>query len=336
MKNILEKLVHKKESMLRGMKILVNSFGSIILSSSLCLCIGIYLGRVIKRDNSIITDITVGVLIITLYIILFIYYKYEYNRIGIEEKEKNKYLKFIFWGMVFTLFCIFMVQTYEKFLESYKHNIFGIDQTQYIIILNFIIFMVLGAVVYQICTSKYNIKNISKDGIELERVIENNNLEFMKTNTQLTENIYNELGELDKVVDFLISRGKLKKGMSEEEYLKIVDLLCSSLLRCNSKINTQIYSEIDYKSYLEIDEALGQRELKLLHARYEKYGIIKLENDLHIKYKYAAFHKFDSSACYIVMKFDEIFDIQIGRLLYAYIQVFEAIYSKYLIIKENE
>ncbi|MDO5519341.1 MAG: hypothetical protein Q4G58_02495 [bacterium] len=276
-----------------------------------------------------------AILLISIFIMF--YYHYEYNRIGIEKRRSFKYLKYFYWGVSFLLFLLYMKTVYGKFLTTYEKNILGIDQGQYIILVNFILFFLFAYLLLQLIAGGFRIKNIGKDGIELERVIEDNSIEKIQNNAEVVSAIYSELGELDKVVDYLFTINKLHQDISEPEYLNVLQLLLSSLVDGRKDIQITLYDAAAYQDYLNAEVGLSNQEINFLNYKYTKYGIIKVENGLHIRYDYAPFHGFateQTKYCYIVIGFNEIYDIEIGKLVYAYIKVFEALYSKYILISD--
>lgn len=236
---------------------------------------------------------------------------------------------------MFVAFSIYIALSYERYLATYEKNIFGINQSQYIIILNFLLFFLIGMIIYQFLAGGVRIKNIGKEGIELEQVIEENSISAMQTSTELTSNIYFELGELDKVVDYLYSNQVIGPEITEEKYLNVLQTLLSSLVNDKDHVEIKVFNVNNYVNYLKDIVGLANREIKILNHNYKEYGIIRVENGIHIKYEFAPFHNFTSNSCYIVMEFSEIYDIETGKLIYAYIKVFEALYSKYLLIGES-
>ena len=190
-------------------------------------------------------------------------------------------------------------------------------------------------IIYQFLAGGVRIKNIGKEGIELEQVIEENSISAMQTSTELTSNIYFELGELDKVVDYLYSNQVIGPEITEEKYLNVLQTLLSSLVNDKDHVEIKVFNVNNYVNYLKDIVGLANREIKILNHNYKEYGIIRVENGIHIKYEFAPFHNFTSNSCYIVMEFSEIYDIETGKLIYAYIKVFEALYSKYLLIGES-
>lgn len=189
-------------------------------------------------------------------------------------------------------------------------------------------------IIYQIIAINYRIKNIGKGGIELERVIEENSIGAMQDNSELVEKIYRELGDLDSVVDYLYVTGKLENYMEEDEYLDILKLICNSLFNGTENIKIRVFNEKEYEKYLKADVGLSNRERRILTYRYEEYGIVKVDEGIHIKYRYASFHSFQNEQCYIVIQTKQIYDMQLGKLVYAYIKLFEALYSKYILIEQ--
>ncbi|MDO5293044.1 MAG: hypothetical protein Q4F05_09870 [bacterium] len=315
----------------------IHTFGSITLSCVFCILLGYIICDIARQDTTLFTSLILIAAILILSIFIMFYYHYEYNRIGIERRKSLKYLKHFYWGISFLCFVLYMKVVYARFLKTYDKNIFGIDQGQYILLINFILFFCFAYLLLQIITGGFRIKNIGKNGIELERVIEDNSIEKIQNNAEVVSDIYCELGELDKVVDYLFSINKLHQEISEPDYLSVLQLLLSSLVEGKKDIKITLYDDGSYKEYLSKEVGLSNREIKVLDYKYTKYGIIKVENGLHIRYDYAPFHGFatdQTKYCYIVIAFREIYDIEIGKLIYAYIKVFEALYSKYILISD--
>ena len=79
-----------------------------------------------------------------------------------------------------------MANTYDTYLKTYEKNIFGIDQRQYIVLINYLMFLLVALMIVGAMEGKFRVKNIGKDGIELERVIEETRipLDYVVPNSQ--------------------------------------------------------------------------------------------------------------------------------------------------------
>lgn len=252
-----------------------------------------------------------------------------------EKKQTTRFLKQFYWVMSHVIFVFYMANTYDTYLKTYEKNIFGIDQRQYIVLINYLMFLLVALMIVGAMEGKFRVKNIGKDGIELERVIEETSIEAFKNNSEIVSKIYEELAELDKIVDFLFSVNQLSGEIEETEYLSQVEFLCKSLVSRSNSATIEVYNGSDYDEYLKTNLGLQKSEQKLLHYKFHKYNVIKVENGIHIKYEYAPFHNFltETNKCYyIVLTLDDIIDINVGQLIYSYLKVFESLESKYILL----
>ena len=104
-------------------------------------------------------------------ILITISFEIDMSRFMIKADKKRRSIIYVYWAFAFIIFSLYYTMNYEKFKLTYKTNIFGLDQMQYIYLVNFTIFLVLGILIYQIIIQQYSIKNIGKGGVELERIV---------------------------------------------------------------------------------------------------------------------------------------------------------------------
>lgn len=276
--------------------------------------------------------------ILVLGIVVAISFEMDMSRFMIKANKKRRCMIYIYWAFAFILFALYYTLNCKKFVVTYKTNFLGIDQMQYIFLVNFIIFLVLGILIYQIIIQQYSIKNIGKGGVELERIVTNDGLAALETNTDMVSSICKQLGALDEIVQYLYYQGYVDELLPYADYVDILGRILLPLSENHDDVIIQALTETEYAQYLNNDDFLSVGRIHKIVYELDKYGILKVEDTIHIKYKLAPFHEYTKYPnAYIIVKLGPLYDIKIGELIYAYVKSFEALYSKYvmLLIKER-
>ncbi len=277
--------------------------------------------------------------VILIGILITISFEIDMSRFMIKADKKRRSIIYVYWAFAFIIFTLYYALNYEKFKVTYKTNIFGIDQMQYIYLVNFAIFLVLGILIYQIIIQQYSIKNIGKGGVELERIVTNDGLAALETNTDMVSSICKQLGALDEIVQYLYYQGYVDDLLPYTDYVDILGRILLPLSENHDDVIIQALTESRYLTYLNHENSLSVGRIKKITYELDKYGILKVEDTIHIKYKLAAFHEYKNHPyVFIVVKLGPLYDIKIGELIYAYVKSFEALYSKYvmLLLQERE
>ena len=259
--------------------------------------------------------------VILIGILITISFEIDMSRFMIKADKKRRSIIYVYWAFAFIIFTLYYALNYEKFKVTYKTNIFGIDQMQYIYLVNFAIFLVLGILIYQIIIQQYSIKNIGKGGVELERIVTNDGLAALETNTDMVSSICKQLGALDEIVQYLYYQGYVDDLLPYTDYVDILGRILLPLSENHDDVIIQALTESRYLAYLNHENSLSVGRIK------------------KITYELDAFHEYKNHPyVYIVVKLGPLYDIKIGELIYAYVKSFEALYSKYvmLLLQERE
>ena len=300
----------------------------LLLFPCICLGIGFYCGNTIGVvGNRKLIYILGAIFVVACFIQLF--YDYHLTRIHVNDERKNHILKKWYWGILGLIFACFYNYYYPIYIKSYKENIFGIDQNQYIFIVNISLFLVLGIFINQILFRNYSIKNIGKDGIELECNEDINTL-ALETNTEMIRRMGEQLAALDEVVDALCELGYVDAKLEYSLYNDLLERVLQPITYDLEEVFIEVLSKDEYESFLRTEMKLPQYVIKKNNYLFAECGIIGIDDYIHIKFKLAEFHEFVERESYIVVKLDTLYDISVGELLYGYLKSFEALYSKYL------
>lgn len=298
-----------------------------VLIALMCFVVGIYWGgnHIDFKQNGQFILYLIAVIVMGMLVLL--YYNYQMARIKINPSVRRKQLTYWYWGMVGVLFLMYMYRHYSIFLASYEKNPFGINQEQYVILVNLVIVVVIGSVFYLILFQRYSIKNIGKDGIELEREIE---VQVLQTNTDIISKIGQQLGALDEVVHQLDLMGYVDPYLDYESYINLMERILYPITEKLDEVYISVFSKKQYEDYMYKDKGYTTAMVKKASYNLKDCGIIKVEDSIHIKYKLANFQNYKEQEVYIIIQLGSLYDIKVGELIYGYIKCFEALYSKYL------
>ncbi|WP_167956305.1 hypothetical protein [Anaerosporobacter faecicola] len=318
---------------MRGIKKFLHSIWGKIFFLLIGLVIGVILGAYHIEVAYFPSVLAMMACVLVLGIFMAINFEIDLSRFMIKADKKRQYTQYVYWAIVFLLFALYYNYNYEKFLKTYQRNIFGIDQRQYIFLVNFLIFLIMSIIIYQIIIQQYRIKNIGKGGVELERIVSNDGLAALETNTDMVSSICKQLGALDEIVQYLYHQGYVDDRLPYKEYVGILDRILLPLSEKHDDVVIQAFTKKEYKEYLDHEVTLTTGRVKKIAYELDKYGILKVEDTIHIQYRLAAFHEYTKDPyVYIVVKLGPLYDIKIGELIYAYVKSFEALYSKYVML----
>ncbi len=315
----------------------IHSIWGNLLFLLLGLIIGSIIGASIIDIKSFPSVLCLMACLLVLGIVVAISFVIDMSRFMIKPNKKRRYIIYIYWAFAFILFVLYYSLNCNNFELTYKTNILGIDQGQYIFLVNFIIFIVLGILIYQIIIQQYSIKNIGKGGVELERIVTNDGLAALETNTDMVSSICKQLGALDEIVQYLYYQGYVDELLPYADYVDILGRILLPLSENHDDVIIQALTETDYTQYLNNEDSLSMGRIHKIVYELDKYGILKVEDTIHIKYKLAPFHEYTKNPnVYIIVRLGPLYDIKIGELIYAYVKSFEALYSKYVMLTLKE
>lgn len=299
----------------------------IILAAILSFLLGSYLGGNYINGNQNSSFLVLFSAILVVGLLIMLYYNYQMSRIMINSIERKRKLTYWYWGVMLFLFAIYFSKEYPNLLQTYEKNSYGINQTQYIFLVNIGLFFLIGLLIYVVVFQQYSIKHISKDGIELEKAVE---VKMLEKNTDIISRISRQLGALDEVINALDGMGYVDENLEYDTYVDLLERILYPISENQEEVVIQVCSLSDYESYMYKEKGYSKGMVKKAFYNLKDCGIIKVEDSIHIKYKLGGFQKFEEREAYIIVQLGTLYDIKIGELIYGYIKCFEALYSKYM------
>lgn len=297
---------------------------------------GEFLRRLIKTSNGIIAIALVDVIVIGL--ITYFYYSYlmKHQTVAIESGQRVRH--YWYWMMVVLLFFVYYMSNIERFKKTYSPNGLGIDQEQYIFLINGAIFVLAGLVVYYFMIRRFEIKSISitTAGIELSlpEVIAETQKESLNINTSLIRTISDHICKIDELIYYLSTINYISETIPLGQYIDILKSVLIPITEHYEEMSITVLTESEFEHYLVEELALKRRIVEKLQNILKNDEIYRYENELFLSYELAEFHNYSESVnIYIVIHIEELFADEVGQLIYTYINVFEALYSKYCLIK---
>lgn len=188
-------------------------------------------------------------------------------------------------------------------------------------------FLIIGSILHAIVFQQYNIKSISKDGIELEKSVE---ITVLENSNTIISKISEQLGALDEIVYALYEIGYVKKDLKLCEYTNLLERILVPIAHGYEGVYIQVFDYTKYLKFMKQEKGYSTGLIKKVFYGYTECGIIPVEDGIHIKYKLAGIQEFNEKEVYITIELGTLFDIKIGELIYGYIKCFEALYSKYI------
>jgi membrane protease YdiL (CAAX protease family) len=152
----------------RHIKIWSTSIGTLILFIIIGFTYGIVLEskfnlQFYTNDGNVLLFFSLIVLISS---VIHIFYKRQCKLSGTIYELDNKSFKTFFYSFSFVCFAIYYNMNKTFFSNTYSQNKFGIDQSQYILIINFIGYFLILTLIYTVLFKNYSLKKLGKDGIE--------------------------------------------------------------------------------------------------------------------------------------------------------------------------
>lgn len=278
-----------------------------------------------------------AVLLIIVGTLVAIHYEYEYSRRYVERKRITQLLRYWYWSVICLFFFIFYSVNRTSYLSTYKANMFGIDQEQYILIVNLLIFFLLGFVIYFIIVKDISIAKISKEGIEITstqglQVKEQENL--LLTFEKMIHIFAERMLQLDEDVEYLKTKGFVSENFTMQEYLEILRCFLNLIEQEDETIMIDIVDENGLDPFLRDQLGISKRDRNHLKKKLlQENKIFEFDENIFMKYQLGEFHnKISNRNIFIIIKTSNLYPKDFGRLIITFLAQFEALYAKYLAI----
>ncbi|MFL0270167.1 hypothetical protein [Candidatus Clostridium radicumherbarum] len=203
------------------------------------------------------------------------------------KKQRFKVIFFAFWSLLFAAYYnIMKVPTL-----NYATNKYGIPQQQWIFIINFIGFMIMGIIVYTFFVSSRGIKSLKKDGIDLS---DEEDEIIVKTQTGVVEDYqeiikaeYNTIRYIPiyclNIENDLIHSIQDSTFDIDSELTKIVEMYLNNKINSNENLSQISIIEANDLNNIKKDFKLNFLEFKKLEKKLkEKEGYINNSKDTKI------------------------------------------------------
>lgn len=330
------------------------------------LCIFIMLGIAIDKlllnlDNFTFykdTGKTLIVLSISLLIILFImiiFSLWKYEELNYDFKTiikatfSEKFKKIFFFVISFVIFAFYYELNEDIFINTYSMNKFGINNEQFIFLINFSVFFLVYQVLYYTVFSNYYVKRVNKDGIELSREeelnefitefdkLKNNSLKISKQYRDIILNYNESVIFVTNYLEDLNNKRLIRENISSNEYL----------LYINECLGSYLYKLYNIKFLLIQEENL---EEKLKHYyELKKSEILEITSNLDLDSIYNEYFEKEkifmkvnilgtNSNIYIIIDTgseDNIYPFELAKLTRNLIDYFEKLYLLFYLSNER-
>ena len=311
-----------------------------------CLTVGVFLfilgvvsGYVLHNvfdDNSyfcVLVVLIIGVALLS-YISCYYLSKTKY----ISKESKRKFLKYWYWCFVVLLFISYYMCHFRTFLKTYRNNSYGIDQEQYILLVNFSLFLIVSIIIYYFIVRQFEVKSLSigTKGIELtvsEKLAETQK-ESLIINTNLIRTITDHICNIDSIIDYLSTINYVSNSINLIEYTNILKSVLLPITKNYEGVYITILIEEEFDAHLKNELCYSKREIEKIRSIIRKDEIFRLENDLFLEFELGEFHNYSEiESIYITIHVKDLYADEAGQLIYTYLRMFEALYSKYCFIK---
>ncbi len=300
---------------------------------------GVVAGCVLKElisDNIIFSSVFIAIMGTALFAYSFLCYLCKGKFIS--AGNKKKFLKNGYWTFMMVLFLAYYFCHYKVFFQTYKQNSFGIDQEQYILLVNFGVFLCASIIIYYFIIRQFEIKElrIGTKGVELtvtEKLAESQK-ESLNINTSLIRTITDHICHIDGIINYLSTLNYVSSSIKLPEYTNILKSVLMPITKNYDGMSITVLLEEEFDSYMKKELGYRQREIEKIRSVIQKDEIYRYENDLFLEFELGEFHNYpDKVRIYIIIHVNELYADEAGQLIYTYLNVFEAIYSKYCLIK---
>lgn len=327
MNNIIENVLRKAKVLYSNLKVWRNSCVTFVLF----MIIGFVVGAVseIEFSNGFVFNNEFFLFILALLIfiisIIYCYIRYRCNKNGKYIEVDKISLKIIYYSLTFFVFSIYYMMQKSKFMNSYKNNIFGINQEQYIFCVNIFGYLIVATILFAILFNKYSMKKISKDGIELEEKVITNEQNYLITlYSKVINNFSDVICDVDTKMKEMDSHGFIRDDYTVDEYIIFIQEFVDLIMAEDSNISIIIKSYDAFSGFASKELLYNKFIIKKIEANIAKNKVFAYEKNIFVQY--------DSQ----VVKNQIVFSINcsvnypgdLGSLLYDYIVFIETIYLK--------
>ncbi|KAJ49633.1 hypothetical protein BD780_001131 [Clostridium tetanomorphum] len=278
-----------------------------------------------KDDGQVLLLISIGIILITY---VYIYYRHKCIMSHINLDIDTTSFKYIFYSLSFFIFALYYNLNKEYFFQSYSLNIFGIAQSQYIFIINFIGYFIITTIIYSIIFKEYSIKKIGKDGVEFEteKSIAEIQNELINQYVTIIDDFSKNMCDIDKLMTELEDDNLIRDDYTLDEFILLLDGFLSLFICENTDLSIVLLPYNKFDEFLTNELSYNAFILKKVKTNMQNNYVYAYENKIFVKYYLSLFGDYIT----IIIDCLKTYPAGLGELLYSYIVALETSYSKHL------
>lgn len=317
---------------------LLTSVARLIFTFMLTMAIGFLFGIILSRKtgtslaNSGKTIMFIILLIFSSFVVIyFAFYSYV-NPLIIKYKSA---IRFLYFSFSFLLFISYYNFNYSRILSQYSQNNLGISQTQYVFVVNLLLYLIISTVIYFTIFSGYIVKSISEKGIEIEfeKDISDEQQNLVEDYSMSIEDLTNKIvNAYDDCIHFIM-KNDIAFGKEVKVNL-ILDFIDKQLIDlCNNYESVMGVTTIPRNNIDTIKDefVLSNPSLKYIKKKIDDYIIFSYKNLVFVPF---VLNSYGAKPTITIVEFDSkettLTDIGLAILTYLnYIDLaFETIFYR--------
>ena len=293
--------------------------------------LGFLLGITIGKSNNFLSEsiLVIISIIIVIGLLIYIYIKVNIFNSLISSATKKKFKKYLYFTMVLLSFVMYYLYNKETFLKTYELNNFGINQGQYIFIVNFIGFFAIAFILYNLILKEYSLKKLSKNEIELseELDIADKQSSLINKYEEIIKKYSQIICKIDRTMNYLDTEGLIRDDYEINEYIIIIEEFIKEFTLAINDISIIVKSSYSFESFAKDELGCNSFNIKKIKANIEENRVYVHNNRIYIMYGSSIIN--DSMV--LIIDMDNAYPGELGLLVYSYLFSVETSYSKYLI-----
>lgn len=307
---------------------LANTFIMTIIFIIVGFIFGFFYAKSMDKINYVYLILGSGIVIfLMLYIYLVLNKKFTPNKL------KERMVKNIYYAVSFLCFIIYYLCNKDRFLSTYSKNKIGINQEQFIILVNFIGYILIASLVYMLVFKNYIIKKLGRDGVEFENDDANVSDKFYNVINRYEEmiNSYtNNLLTIDAQMNALYEEGKVNLEYTANQYCSFITTFLKDFINELDDISIVVKPFSDFENFLKEFANCNIFDIKKIKTKVETNNVFSYKKRIYIYYKSSLI----SEPITVIVDMEDLkydYPGDLGFLIYNYIYSVEVTYSKYLV-----
>lgn len=299
----------------------------IIILGVLGFLYGINIGQ---NNNYLAKHILINICVVSVIgLLIYIYLKINIYNSFIAITDRRKLTKYIYFTLVLLLFVVYYLYNKDNFFNTYKINSIGIDQNQYIFIVNFMGFFIISFIFYNFILKDYSIKKLSKSEIELseELDIADKQSSLINKYEEMIKNYSEVACKIDTKMDALNNENLIRNDYEIDEYIIVIEEFVKEFIIKNNDFSILVKSFDSFEEFARDELGCNSFKIKKIKANIEQNRVYVNNNRIYIMYKSSIIN----DSIVVIIDMDNAYPGELGLLVYSYLLSVETSYSKYLI-----